>query len=149
MGLWFAVFPTVETLAAQALARRWCSAPTSSRGTARSPMPALDRQAVLGPRAGVGLLVGLTLASSHGSTDRVKINHGQNTKLTADRLRELAPGTGAEVTIKRLRAEMIAIERAFPELRLQEGRRAVPVARKRLRAYAQDALKRARRCRRG
>jgi hypothetical protein len=46
------------------------------------------------------------------------------TTLTADRLRELAR-TGAEVTLKRLRAEMIAIERAFPELRLREGRRAV------------------------
>ena len=44
--------------------------------------------------------------------------------LTADRLRQLAR-TGAEVTLKRLRAEMIAIERAFPELRLRQGRRAV------------------------
>ena len=44
--------------------------------------------------------------------------------LTADRLRELAR-TGAEVTVKRLRAEIIAIERTFPELRLREGRRAV------------------------
>jgi hypothetical protein len=45
-------------------------------------------------------------------------------RLTADRLRELAR-TGAEVTIKRLRAEIIAIERTFPELRLRQGRRAV------------------------
>jgi hypothetical protein len=45
-------------------------------------------------------------------------------RLTTDRLRELAR-TGAEVTIKRLRAEIIAIERAFPELRLRQGRRAV------------------------
>jgi hypothetical protein len=44
--------------------------------------------------------------------------------LTADRLRELAR-TGAEVTLKRLQAEIIAIERAFPELRLPEGRRAL------------------------
>jgi hypothetical protein len=44
--------------------------------------------------------------------------------LTADRLRELAR-TGAEVTVARLRAEIIAIERAFPELRLPEGRRAL------------------------
>ena len=44
--------------------------------------------------------------------------------LTADRLRELAR-TGAEVTVKRLRAEIITIERTFPELRLREGRRAV------------------------
>jgi hypothetical protein len=45
------------------------------------------------------------------------------TPLTADRLRELAR-TGAEVTLNRLRAEIIAIERAFPELRLAQGRRA-------------------------
>jgi hypothetical protein len=44
--------------------------------------------------------------------------------LTADRLRELAR-TGADVTLKRLRAEIIAIERAFPELRLPAGRRAL------------------------
>lgn len=44
--------------------------------------------------------------------------------LNTDRLRELAR-TGAEVTIKRLRAEIIAIERAFPELRLPQGRRAL------------------------
>jgi hypothetical protein len=47
-----------------------------------------------------------------------------NPRLTADRLRQLAR-TGAEVTLKRLRAEIIAIERAFPELRLPERRRAV------------------------
>jgi hypothetical protein len=44
--------------------------------------------------------------------------------LAVERLRELAR-TGAEVTLTRLRAEIIAIERAFPELRLREGRRAV------------------------
>jgi hypothetical protein len=44
--------------------------------------------------------------------------------LTADRLRELARA-GAEVTVKRLRAEIIAIERAFPELQLPQRRRAV------------------------
>ena len=43
--------------------------------------------------------------------------------LTADRLRDLAR-TGAEITLKHLRAEIIAIERAFPELRLAQGRRA-------------------------
>ena len=43
--------------------------------------------------------------------------------LTAAHLRELAR-TGAEVTITRLRAEIIAIERTFPELRLPQGRRA-------------------------
>lgn len=35
--------------------------------------------------------------------------------LSAEKIRELARA-GAEVTIKRLRAEIIAIERAFPEL---------------------------------
>jgi hypothetical protein len=44
--------------------------------------------------------------------------------LTTDRLRELAR-TGAEVTLNRLRAEVIAMERAFPELRLPAGRRAL------------------------
>ena len=44
--------------------------------------------------------------------------------LTAAHLRELAR-TGAEVTLKRLRVEIIAIERAFPELRLPQGRRAI------------------------
>jgi hypothetical protein len=44
--------------------------------------------------------------------------------LSADRLRQLAR-TGAEVTLNRLRAEIIAIERAFPELRLPAGRRAL------------------------
>ena len=42
--------------------------------------------------------------------------------LTTDRLLELALA-GAEVTLKRLRAEIIAIERAFPELQLPAGRR--------------------------
>jgi hypothetical protein len=46
------------------------------------------------------------------------------TKLTAGRLRELARA-GAEVTLKRLRAEIIAIERTFPELALPRGRRVV------------------------
>jgi hypothetical protein len=44
--------------------------------------------------------------------------------LTADKVRELAR-TGAEVMLKRLRAEIIAIERAFPELALQRRRRAI------------------------
>lgn len=47
-----------------------------------------------------------------------------NTGLSADRLRELAR-TGAEVTLKRLRAEISAIERAFPELAIPRRRRAV------------------------
>lgn len=48
----------------------------------------------------------------------------RTSNLNTDRLRELAR-TGAEVTIKRLQAEIIAIERAFPELRLPQGRRAL------------------------
>lgn len=44
--------------------------------------------------------------------------------LSADRLRQLAR-TGAEQTLKHLRAEIIAIERAFPELRLPQRRRAL------------------------
>ena len=48
----------------------------------------------------------------------------KNRSMTADRIRELAR-TGAEVTLKRLRAEIVAIERAFPELRLPQHRRAL------------------------
>lgn len=44
--------------------------------------------------------------------------------LGAERLRELAR-TGAEVALKRLRAEIVAIERTFPELALPRRRRAV------------------------
>jgi hypothetical protein len=44
--------------------------------------------------------------------------------MTADQLRDLAK-TGADLTLKRLRAEIIAIERAFPELALPRRRRAV------------------------
>ena len=43
--------------------------------------------------------------------------------LSAGKLRELARA-GAEITIKRLRAEIIAIERTFPELALPRRRRA-------------------------
>ena len=42
--------------------------------------------------------------------------------LSTDRLRELAR-VGAESVLKRLRAEIIAIERTFPELALPRGRR--------------------------
>ena len=48
----------------------------------------------------------------------------RTSSLTADKLRELAR-TGAEVALKRLRAEMIAIERTFPELALPRRRRAL------------------------
>ena len=45
-------------------------------------------------------------------------------RISGERLRELAR-TGAQVTLKRLRAEIIAIERTFPELALPQRRRAV------------------------
>jgi hypothetical protein len=46
-----------------------------------------------------------------------------NSRLTTDKMRQLAR-TGADVALKRLRAEIIAIERTFPELRLPQRRRA-------------------------
>jgi hypothetical protein len=45
-------------------------------------------------------------------------------RLDGQRLRELAR-IGAEVTLRRLRAEIVAIERAFPELKLPIRRRQV------------------------
>jgi hypothetical protein len=44
--------------------------------------------------------------------------------LSAERIRELAV-TGAENLLKQLRAEVIAIERTFPELALPQRRREV------------------------
>jgi hypothetical protein len=44
--------------------------------------------------------------------------------LSVARLREMARA-GAEATLKQLRAEIIAIERTFPELALSRRRRAV------------------------
>jgi hypothetical protein len=44
--------------------------------------------------------------------------------LSIERLREMARA-GAEGTLKQLRAEIIAIERTFPELALPKTRRAV------------------------
>jgi hypothetical protein len=44
--------------------------------------------------------------------------------LSAERLRELAR-SGADVVLKQIRAEIIAIERTFPELALPRGRRAL------------------------
>ena len=41
-----------------------------------------------------------------------------------DRLLDLAR-TGADLTLQRLRAEIVAIERTFPELRLPQTRRAI------------------------
>lgn len=43
--------------------------------------------------------------------------------LSVEQLRNFARA-GAEATLKRLRTEIIAIERAFPELRLRQGRHA-------------------------
>src|SRR5262245_44685332 len=64
--------------------------------------------------------------------------------LAAEKLRDLAR-TGAEVTIRNLRAEIVAIEHAFPELRLPEGRRAVgrslQSARRRTRTMSDAARK--------
>ncbi len=45
-------------------------------------------------------------------------------RLDGERLRELAR-IGAEVILRRLRAEIVAIERAFPELKLPTRRRQV------------------------
>lgn len=44
--------------------------------------------------------------------------------LSAERLRDLAR-SGAETVLKNLRAEIIAIERTFPELAIPQKRRAV------------------------
>ena len=44
--------------------------------------------------------------------------------LTAERLRDLAR-SGADTMLKHLRAEIIAIERTFPELAIPQKRRAV------------------------
>ena len=49
---------------------------------------------------------------------------GPTNGLSREKLSELAR-TGAEVALQRLRAEIVAIERAFPELGLPQKRRAV------------------------
>ena len=46
----------------------------------------------------------------------------KGSQLNPERLRELARA-GAEQAVKQLRAEIIAIERTFPELALSKGRR--------------------------
>ncbi len=51
--------------------------------------------------------------------------------LTTEKLREYAR-RGAEATLKQLRAEIIAIERTFPELALPRRRRAGKTALKRV-----------------
>jgi hypothetical protein len=47
-----------------------------------------------------------------------------STRLSADQLRKWAR-TGAEATLRELRAEIIAIERTFPELALPQTRRGI------------------------
>ena len=65
-------------------------------------------------------------------------------RLSTERLKEWARA-GAETTLKQLRAEIIAIERTFPELALPGKRRAVSralkTARKRGRQMSEAARK--------
>jgi hypothetical protein len=67
-----------------------------------------------------------------------------SSKLSVERLREWARG-GAEAALKQLRAEIIAIERTFPELALPKTRRAVgrtlKTARRRGRQMSAEARK--------
>jgi hypothetical protein len=60
--------------------------------------------------------------------------------LSVERLREMAR-SGAEATLKQLRAEIIAIERTFPELALPQKRRAIKKAGRRTREWS-DAARR-------
>ncbi len=64
--------------------------------------------------------------------------------MTADQLRALAK-SGAEIALKRLQAEIIAIERTFPELALprrrRAARRAVQKAKGRARSMSAAARK--------
>lgn len=62
--------------------------------------------------------------------------------LSAERLKELAKA-GAEVTLKQLRTEIIAIERTFPELAVggQRLRRSLRTAEKRTRKMTAAARK--------
>ena len=55
----------------------------------------------------------------------------QSNQLTPQRLKELARA-GAETVLKELRAEIIAIERTFPELRLSAKRHTVARSIKRI-----------------
>ena len=57
--------------------------------------------------------------------------------LSAERLRELAR-SGAEAMLKQLRAEIIAIERTFPELALPQKRRAVRQAFNKVRSRVRE-----------
>jgi hypothetical protein len=64
--------------------------------------------------------------------------------LSVERLRELAR-TSAEATLRRLRAEIVAIERTFPEFALprrrRQYRRAIATARRRTRTMSAAARK--------
>jgi len=64
-------------------------------------------------------------------------------KVSADRLREWARD-GAEAALKQLRAEIIAIERTFPELALPKTRHAIQRSAKQAgrRAYTMSAAAR-------
>jgi hypothetical protein len=79
-----------------------------------------------------------TVGNQIAETDRGRLRMPKRgiKQLTPKRLRELAR-TGAETTLNNLRAEIIALERAFPELALprrrQAVRRAVKEARRRTR----------------
>ena len=64
-------------------------------------------------------------------------------RLSAERVRELAR-TGAESLLKQLRAEIIAVERTFPELALGRGRRAVGRTLKNARKRGRDMSEEAR-----
>jgi Holliday junction resolvasome RuvABC endonuclease subunit len=68
----------------------------------------------------------------------------QSSRLSAGRLRELARA-GAETMLKQLQAEIIAIERTFPELSLPRKRhavgRALKTARNRGRQMSEAARK--------
>ena len=67
-----------------------------------------------------------------------------STRLSSERLRELAR-VGAETVLKQLRAEIIAVERTFPELALPRTRQAVArtlkTAKRRGRQMSDDARK--------
>ena len=69
--------------------------------------------------------------------------------LSVEQLREMAK-QGAEDALKRLRAEIIAIERTFPELALPRHRRTVRRALKTAASGPEGCLRRlARQCRHG
>ena len=65
-----------------------------------------------------------------------------STRLSAERLRELAR-VGAETAVKQLRAEIMAIERTFPELGVSQRaiRRSVGTAERRVRKMSAAARK--------